>query len=108
MVMTAAELNAWEAMSPSDQRAVRRRIAEEISRRDRARPPAAVIPANATASESVLLGARFDLDALERGDDELMGTPRHLVDFRCARASIDVALARTRKRAEYSAGISGR
>lgn len=90
----------YRSMSEAEKRAVRRRIAEEISTRDSSSTPAVVVTPAANPAHRVLLGARADLEAFERGDDALMGMPRHLVDFAAAYEAIDARL--------YSAGISAR
>lgn len=89
----------YRSMSEADKRAVRRRVAEEISTRDASSTPTVVSPL-ARATDRVLAGARADLEAFERGDDTLMGMPRHLVDFTAAYEAIDARL--------YSGGISAR
>lgn len=97
----------YRSMSEAEKRAVRRRISEEISQRDESSTPAVVSPASDPA-ERVLLGARAELEALERGDDSLMGMPRHLVDFTAAYAAIDAQLDHARRSPWYSPGISAR
>lgn len=103
-MMNATELAEYQRMSEADKRAMRRKIAEEISRRDELdrRPPMQVATCSA---ESVLLGARADIEAFARGADDLMGMPRQCVDVDRSLDSIDRALAAAQERAEYSAGI---
>lgn len=89
----------YRSMSEAEKRAVRRRIAEEISTRDSGSTCTVVSPP-VSSTQRVLQGARADLEAFERGDDTLMGMPRHLVDFTAAYAAIDARLD--------SVGISAR
>ena len=93
MAQTAADLRAYHQAPDHERRAQRKRILAELeaqqARDDQIRKACEQI-----SFENRLAGVRADLEAFQRGDEELMGTPRHLVNFDRAYSALEWTLAR--------------